>query len=627
MRKSFQTFGVAFLLVNLVACKQIKETVAKATDAANNVATEVTTAPTAPTTQSPHAMASQPKATCEEHWLVNLIVQDLHSMAQLQGAGWSSPPVTQALGPQQYLIKGSGEYRLELEPSVWSPKTYRGLAEAFGIQAAASADSSQLDQLASQLLTPTIARLEEQNQRISLALQAQPKSAQLHQQAALLLGTFGLLENGRNFYDNRVTICRMTSHLVVAAQAQAASAKDNSLPSLVYDTLAGRNARVYKKVSKRFKAEGVPTWERYWLRILDVAVRQDWRVMRKSEGQLTLLGEFIHLKALRSHLNTEPVEEYLPRIKHLQNSPHLIRLLAVPATGQEIEHLTTSTPFSQEFKAIQTVAKTPLPTSPTREDVLPFLQSKSPRRLVDSSGQLAIIHQGDWAAHFCRHIFKIASAINYQYFFWPEGGKLLQWRLDNNPFLFQLPNAALNYRYLAIKDGRVKDLQQEALRIFEQTPEVATSKVIFGFQPRTHVLRRYYEGPAIPQGKWFRDPIPYGTGYLVEQRLEHVALREVRKKGIFKKASRQYIRDKGLYLQNPWSLAICASLAIEGYKEPEFVLQTYQALEGYSIARLAYLERAYKFQKDPKRDVIKRQMETFGLPTAALTRRKGIVPE
>ena len=61
---------------------------------------------------------------CEEHWLVDLIVQDLHRIAHLQGSGWKETPVVTTQAPQQYTVTGDTVIEFSLDPSVWSPKPY-----------------------------------------------------------------------------------------------------------------------------------------------------------------------------------------------------------------------------------------------------------------------------------------------------------------------------------------------------------------------------------------------------------------------------------------------------------------------------------------------------------------------
>jgi len=99
---------------------------------------------------------------------------------------------------------------------VWVPSSYVALARSYMADGAGPGITEDMAQDAldvANLMNPDPESLRAQNARLSALLQAHPKSAALHERAALLLSAAA---RGAGDGDVRVFLCRMTAHLAVS---------------------------------------------------------------------------------------------------------------------------------------------------------------------------------------------------------------------------------------------------------------------------------------------------------------------------------------------------------------------------------------------------------------------------
>src|SRR5262245_949060 len=109
-------------------------------------------------------------------------------------------------------------FTVELPGHVWIPRSYRRLAGSFmadGAGLSISEDPARDPTDVAVLIDPSADGLRQQNVRLSRLLQEHPRSASIHERAALLLGA-AARRQARRGGDARALLCRMTAHLAVA---------------------------------------------------------------------------------------------------------------------------------------------------------------------------------------------------------------------------------------------------------------------------------------------------------------------------------------------------------------------------------------------------------------------------
>ncbi|MBC7996411.1 MAG: hypothetical protein IAF58_00600, partial [Leptolyngbya sp.] len=118
--------------------------------------------------------------------------------------------------------KASGDksldYSFTLKDYVWGPANYSPLAskilESFDLKASPTSEAPK--DFIKNIATAEIPALFVENERISKALTENPLDAGLHEQAALLQATYGMLELAGILSDTRSSLARTSAHLSIA---------------------------------------------------------------------------------------------------------------------------------------------------------------------------------------------------------------------------------------------------------------------------------------------------------------------------------------------------------------------------------------------------------------------------
>ena len=174
----------------------------------SSVCRRETSAPVAAPTPNPYP--STWRFHNEEEWLVAQTVEAIAGIA-LYASGRSAPaplvasvtraPFPDPLAPRRFTVRLSpgafdvNEIDLPISDYIWSPDAYAGVArKLLGGQtpAAARRPASPITDFPAALLDLRIETLERENRRLSSALAGSPLDPALNQEAALLLGAFGL---------------------------------------------------------------------------------------------------------------------------------------------------------------------------------------------------------------------------------------------------------------------------------------------------------------------------------------------------------------------------------------------------------------------------------------------------
>jgi hypothetical protein len=140
------------------------------------------------------------------------------------------------------LARRAEVFTVEVPEHVWTPRSYGRLARSFmadgaGLSISEDPTRDRID--VAMLVDPTPDGLRHQNVRLSRLLHDHPRSASIHERAALLLGAAARrgVAAGR---DTRALLCRMTAHLAVArALHDGALSGDGELAERMLTGLAG----------------------------------------------------------------------------------------------------------------------------------------------------------------------------------------------------------------------------------------------------------------------------------------------------------------------------------------------------------------------------------------------------
>jgi tetratricopeptide (TPR) repeat protein len=270
----------------------------------------------------------------EEAWIVSDITRDVVEMAVyakdrslvepgvITVAGQASPKspagppsfdVSVALNPKAAPVSAV----VVLDEYLWSPRSYSGIAQFLlgraGLKAATS-DATERGALLAALTDLQARNLERENQRISGMLAANMRDPLAHEQAAFLLGAFGLREAAGFFSDNRRTLSRMTAHLAMAQALRQGTptSREGTYAEILLLTLAGRQRDAMNRLAALKATAPLPPAETAWVNALKMRNSHDYRAVA-DPTKASLLERLESFRALSISVGGPEVLEHLEK--------------------------------------------------------------------------------------------------------------------------------------------------------------------------------------------------------------------------------------------------------------------------------------------------------------------------
>ena len=275
------------------------------------------------------------EARTEEHWIVADIGNGIAEMMAFGATGQ-----TPALARMQFRSgRGSrpSEYQFEMRlggshsPLVqtriavadylWSPENFAPMARQLMREwrPGVTGMRSPVDlEMFTRLTTPTPDALVREDKRLSEALTTFPHDAELHEEAALLIGSFGLRHAAASFYDVRRALSRMTAHLAMARALRSERGPAGDLAEAILNTLVGRQrdalAILQRLQQSTGTGAGVPVEANaIWARALTMRNTGDYRKLDQPE-QASLLERLEYVRALRSSIDSITATAFIEKV-------------------------------------------------------------------------------------------------------------------------------------------------------------------------------------------------------------------------------------------------------------------------------------------------------------------------
>ena len=401
----------------------------------------------------------------------------------------------------------------------WSPAPFVPLARAL-LPAAApdrSADAADVELLTA-LTNPHPDVIQAQNVRVSALLRDRPRSAALHERAALLLGSLALRENAASMSDPRLMMARMTAHLAVArALDPDAKRIERALADAVLLTLVNRQ-RDGLAALDALPHDAAPDAVAAWDRALRVRLTKDWRDIANRVDHASLLEQREMLRALHKVVGDSRSTPMLDRLPDEANVSDWGRIIfhEAPTVGNGNRFADSVIPA--ELSEARVVRQT-YPGAPSRANSAALVgelnvePSIGPATSADRSA-FWIIDWGTWAAASQRHL--IAAVVCRSRHYWVmldlrDEGQGLD-REARQSFgglrLFPLAEPYLA-KHAKARDAYAAAVARAAVMAREQ-PALLTDSVLTALQEKP------FPGfvPDVPPSiKWFNPYVPAGTAY------------------------------------------------------------------------------------------------------------------
>jgi tetratricopeptide (TPR) repeat protein len=350
----------------------------------------------------------------EEDWMLDTILRDLaETAAYARGIPLDEVRVVairEPTGPLTLPLVSVGvrvgdivtisDRPLVLARSFWNPDNYAELAGELIGPSAASGSGTDVGNVLVTLLDPRPGVLVAESDRISARLTADIRDAGAHEEAALLLGVFGLREAAYGFDDKRFLLLRMTAHLAIARALDADGSSRNVRPIAEAALLAlnGRQAELLESLDELPRnSDAAQTWRA----ALYMYATDDWRAPAPVESLLVRLMRFrATASALGSSNAIDRMGDAAAADRDLSDWGRILtwRTARDVATRGFIE-----TQLGRELTEIGEVSKLMVHEAVRSPAELAEALNAMPERLVGSEGP-RVLSRGLWAAFFQRQL-------------------------------------------------------------------------------------------------------------------------------------------------------------------------------------------------------------------------------
>jgi tetratricopeptide (TPR) repeat protein len=476
-----------------------------------------------------------PLGETEGRWLVEEMARDIAEMVLLATDSKADPAqvldltVSRKTYGDVYELavtgpKGEVFHAVTLKHHVWSPADHAPWAAALlkkwsPEKSPATTPDADGIALALQLTDSTTRTIIQEERRISKLLNKQPMDPELHEQAALVIGTFALREAAGSFNDVRPALCRMASHLALARALRPTPGTCGQLAEAVQLTLAVRQAEALEIVAK------LPAGIEPWTTALKMRNTGDWRLC-SDPAKATFLEQITWARATTLAVSPTPLQTFLG--KHLPKSeaPDWSRAVMNSGYGVEHGHVFVKPCIALEL-ADFAVASEAWEGRPTKQsNLLSYMNEPGCRAVGIGNGgfELSVLGWGQIAAFHQRHLCWATYSTDYflrNLWGVPEQAVSLEQgvhsqfsRLRLYPLLVRRLMYGGSGQFLpkTIMDKAMRD----AVKICNDQPQLVS--------PANWVLLAANAGnvmpePPPPAKDWFQPSLPEGSAFDFEHRI------------------------------------------------------------------------------------------------------------
>lgn len=256
------------------------------------------------TFQTPKVVRDWRWAT-EPEWVVHQVVRLIASWSLAEGSDAPTisvhrKPDTTPIGAFEVSLTGKGARSFLVAPSVhiWDPGGYSELAAGLLGPGPVASDPARPD-VAALLLESDAASLVKADHLIFDALSAHPRSASLHEQAALLWAAYAMRNSSSSGTDWRPFVNGITAHLALARALSAGGlpGPDAEIAGVVMDLMVARQIDAMRRIDALSAASADP-FSRAWAGALRTRLTHDPRV-DPAHPPRTRIEKLEYLNAIR----------------------------------------------------------------------------------------------------------------------------------------------------------------------------------------------------------------------------------------------------------------------------------------------------------------------------------------
>jgi len=410
---------------------------------------------------------------------------------------------------------------------IWSPVIYQNVAGELARTMSLSAGSPpgpEDSALLSKLTDGTAETIEQENQRLSAALEADFVNPALHEEAAALLGTFLLRDHSGLFFEIRAPLSRMTAHLAMARFLSGTNTYglNGQMAEALLLTLIGDQALALKQLD----AIGTN----------DVSVAPVIRALRiRDTGDYRLVGEAGGLSPIEGVEWFSAMADYVSasvawtKLNDVQQQTiDFVRVANQQGYSVEMGHqlLTVSIPL--ELREIAGVYQLSHQEKLSRGGLVQALNALPDRCFITGSGgavHVRIIGWGQWADFLQRHLcHAVQQNFRFMNSMWgvPDDAKEFAAKCEREfgglrlyPFVRRLVCTDVGSYHRSVDEG---------FKVTVATPQLVPAECWNWLCYKVNFAPWYNPNPNPHINEWHcYNPLP-GTVYDLNPRLNHPSL-------------------------------------------------------------------------------------------------------
>jgi tetratricopeptide (TPR) repeat protein len=415
---------------------------------------------------------------------------------------------------------------LPINSPIWSASVYQPLvvelARAAGLSAR-SASKTQDTALIVKLNDCAPETIEEQNQQLSAALEADFTNPQLHEDAALLLGAFLLRESSGHFFEIRSPLSRMTAHLAMARFLRGADPYgiNGRMAEAILLTLIGNEAPALEHLNSMGTNDAAVV---AMLRALRACNTGDYRSLDQAQDR-TPIENIAWFTSLASYAGTPSA--WMKLSDDQKQTIGFVRAANAFKYSVEIGHELLQTALPLELKEIASIYELSHHEKLERNALAKVLNDL-PERCFSSSGgsvHVRIIGWGQWAMFFQRHLcHAVQQNYNFMNVKWGVPDEASQFAaqcerqfggLRLYPFVRRFNCSDVRSYHKAVDDS---------FKVIVATPQLVPSRCWNQALTKVRFAPFYCPHPNPHINEWHNHNPPPGTLYDLDPRLIHPSL-------------------------------------------------------------------------------------------------------
>jgi len=427
------------------------------------------------------------------------------------------------LDPKQSDVKSE----VAINGPIWSPAVYQAVAgevaRAIGLQAGSPAGTEDTSLLA-KLADGTAETIEQENQTLSAALEADFVNPALHEEAAALLGAFLLRDHSGLFFEIRSPLSRMTAHLAMARFLNGTNAYgvNGQMAQAMLLTLVGDEAAALEQLNVigTNNAAVAPL-----IRAVRTRDTGDYRSLGAAGG-LSPIESVEWFSAMSDYVAAPVAWAKLNDVQ--QQTIDFVRVANQESYSVEMGHQLLAVSVPLELREISDVYELSHHKKLAQDGLVKALNELPERCFTMESGgtvQVHVIGRGQWAAFLQRHLcHAVQQNFRFMQHLWgvPDEARQFADKCDQEfgglrlyPFVRRLDCTDEKSYHKSVDDG---------FKVTVATPQLVPAQCWNWLCYKVNFAPWYKPNPNPHVNEWHSHNPPPGTVYDLNPRLNHPSL-------------------------------------------------------------------------------------------------------